>query len=108
MRKAAIAVAMTVFTAVLLGATAFREQVTPVEDHPRVDVPGNPERRVVDDVGVPDAVEECVRLDDGGPRDVAVEWLERMDGGQLRHPRVAQLRDVGRRRAGRDEAGAGP
>src|SRR5207244_6348292 len=79
------------------------EEILAIEDHACVDIPGNTERRVVDDVGVPDAAEECVGPNDTRTRDVTVECLEGVDRAEFGDPGVAELRDVGRRFA--DERG---
>src|SRR5205085_5822498 len=79
--------------------TRCGEQVAPVEYDARVDVPGNAECRVVDDVGVPDAMKERVAVHDWRASDVGFQVLERVDRRELGHPRVAELGDVGRRLA---------
>ena len=69
------------------------QDVAAVEEHARVDVPGDAVQRATDDVGGPDAGEVVVlRL-----RSESSEVVESTDGDELRHPGVPHLRDVGRR-----------
>jgi hypothetical protein len=79
-----------------LAIARARQQVAAVEQHARVDVPGHAVNHVRDHVRVPDALEEVLGARLGRARDPRVQRLERVQRDELRNPRVAELRDVGR------------
>ncbi len=86
-----------------LGDAGRREEVAPVEDEPRVDVPGHPVEDAVEDVRLPDPRVVVVRTNRRARRDARVERLDRVQGGHLGNPGVPHLRHVGHLAA--DEAG---
>ena len=73
----------------------FVEQVGSVEQNARVDVPRHSVGRVIHDVRRPNAGEIIGAVDHTRGGDERVQGLEGVQGGELRHPGVAQLRDVG-------------
>src|SRR5690606_38230387 len=73
------------------------EDVLPVEEEPRVHVPRDAVHGAVDLVGLPDAVEVVVAIDDRRSGDEGVERSEAIERGELGDPGVAELADIGRR-----------
>jgi hypothetical protein len=82
------------------------EQVAPIEQQSRIDVPRHAERASGNDVRVPDAGVVVGRRDRGRHAQARIERLQRIERGKLRDPRVAELADV--RQGAGDECGQQP
>jgi hypothetical protein len=72
-------------------------EVRAVEEHARVDVPGNAEELIAHDVRLPDAGKIVALVDDLRCRHARVQRLDSAQCGQLGDPGVADLRDIGKR-----------
>ena len=73
----------------------LRQQIAPVKEQPRVDVPGDTEHGAVHAIRVPDAGKVIERLYYRGGGDVRIERLERIQSREFRNPRVAEIADIG-------------
>jgi hypothetical protein len=76
-----------------LGVTGLLEDVGPIEEQTRIDVPRHRVRDRVDDVGVEDP-RKVVGSDDRGVRHPLIHGFERTERHEFGDPRVADLKDV--------------
>jgi hypothetical protein len=83
-----------------IGEARGAQDIAAIEQQSGIDVPGNAVETPVDDVGFPDAREVVAGDDRHRCAHARVERLERLERDELGDPRVAELCDVRRRRAG--------
>ena len=79
------------------GVAGGAEDVRPVEEQTRVDVPRHAPGGAVDHVGVEDAGEVIAAVDRAGGADALVQGLDGPQGDELGDPGIADLEHVGHR-----------
>ena len=75
------------------------EQIAPVEQEPRIDIPRDTVHRARDAIRIPDPAEEIARIHRGSCKG-GIEGFECAERHEFRNPRVAELANVGRGVAG--------